>query len=88
MEAKNTGRITVKMLSEMFEKEVKGLKEMVKVLEKRLNESDVKVKQLEEKVGVKEKELAKCAEKEIKCKACEKIFDKETYITEIIKKFI
>ena len=51
MEAKNNGIMTVKILSEMFDKEVKCLKETVKVLEKRLNDSDEKVKQLEEKWG-------------------------------------
>ena len=29
-------------------------------------------------MGGKETELATCVEKEIKCKACEKVFDKES----------
>ena len=36
-------------------------------------------------MGGKEKELAKCAEKEIKCKACEKVFDKESNLKKHIK---
>ena len=85
MEAKNSGRMTVKILSERFDKEVKNLKETVKILEKRLNESDEKVKQLEEKLAENKEEPLNHDEREIKCKVCEQIFEKENRLKKHVK---
>ena len=43
MEAKINGRMTVQILSEEFEKEIKSMKCIVKLLEKRLDDSEKKV---------------------------------------------
>ena len=55
---KAKGRMTVKILSEKFDKEITHLKETVKLLEKRLENSETKMKLLEEKSS-KEKEWSK-----------------------------
>jgi uncharacterized Fe-S radical SAM superfamily protein PflX len=71
MEAKKNGRMTIKVLSEEFEKEIKSLKGIVKLLEKRLDDSERKVEILEEKLGEKEEVVEHSLEIEIKCKVCE-----------------
>ena len=80
MEAKQNGRLTLKILSEEFKKEVKYLKETVKLLENRLNNSDTKVKMLEEKLAEKPKvsekpELSENSDEvDIECNVCKDIF--------------
>ena len=71
MEAKKNGRMTIRILSEEFEKEVKSLKGIVKLLEKRLDDSEKKVEILEDKLGKREEVVENCLDKEIECKVCE-----------------
>ena len=58
MEAKKNTRITVKSLSEVFEKEMKGMKDKINNLEEKLIDSEAKIQILEDK-------LTHNAEKEI-----------------------
>ena len=78
MEAKNSGRMTVKILSERLDKEVKNLTETVKILEKRLNESDEKVKQLEEKLAENKEEPLNHDERRSNAKYVNKYLKKRT----------
>ena len=50
MEGKKNQRMTVKILNEEFDKKIQNLKETVESLEMRINDSEAKVKTLEEKL--------------------------------------
>ena len=51
MEAKKNARITIKSLSEVFEKEMTCMKDKVNDLEEKLLGSEAKIKNLEEKLS-------------------------------------
>ena len=53
MEGKKNQRMTVKILNEEFDKKIQNLKETVESLEMRINDSEAKVKTLEEKLTKK-----------------------------------
>ena len=74
MEAKKNGRLTIKILSEEVDKELKKLKQIVTSLENRLDGSEQKVKYLEEKLAQKAGETENLDEMHIKCKFCEETF--------------
>ena len=75
MEAQKNSKMTVKSLHQEFnilkEGLLKNLKDKIEVLEKRLDESETKVKVLEEKLTPKQESFVK------KCKKCDKSFDSE-----------
>ena len=79
MEAKKNGRITIKSLSEEFNKEVKYLKETVTNLGKRLNDSETKINILEEKLSKNQEVFVKDG------KECYKCDEKFTNISELNK---
>ena len=85
MEAKQNGRLTIKILSEEFKKEVNYLKETVKLLENRLNDSDTKVKVLEEKLAEKPEVSENSAKVDIECKVCKDIFQSNRTLKKHIK---
>ena len=66
MEAKKSGRLTIKNLSDEVYKEIKTLKTTLTSLEKRLDDSEQKVKHLEEKLAQKAEEIEKPEEMPIK----------------------
>ena len=71
MEAKKNGRMTLKILSKEFEKKIKSLNNTVEFLGKRLDESEKKVKILEEKFVNNRDVVEDCIETEVKCNVCE-----------------
>ena len=85
MEAKTSGRLTIKILSEHFVKEMKSLKETIAALENRLNDSDGKVKILENKLAKKEEVLENIDEIQIKCKICEEILESKKSLRKHMK---
>ena len=85
MEAKTNGRITIKMLSEHFDKEMKIMKETIISLEKRLNDSDNKVKSLEEKFPKKEEAPKNSDKVQKECKICQQIFESRKSLKSHIK---
>ena len=78
MEAKKNGRLTIKLLSEEVDKELNNLKTIVVSLEKRLDDSEQKVKYLADKLAQKEDETQNLHEMHKKCKFCEETFISKT----------
>ena len=82
MEGKKNGRLTVKMLSDEVEKEFKHLKETVKILEGKVNNANLKVKELEEKLA---RISDKSKDNQIKCNVCETEFSSRKNLRKHIK---
>ena len=78
MEPKKTGRITIKSLSEAFEKEIKYLKNKIDDLEEQISNSDTKVKDLEKKFSQKTEVCETSDEINKNCKVCGRIFDSKS----------
>ena len=74
MEAKKNGRLTIKTLSEEVDKEFKNLKKIVASLEKTLDDSEQKVKYLEEKLVQQAEGAENHEEMQIEYKFCEETF--------------
>ena len=66
--------MTIKILSEKFDKEIKHLKETVNNLANRLENSNTKIKALEDKLVQKQEDYEKLEEIEIVCKICKQIY--------------
>ena len=75
MKAKTKGRLIGKIINEHFEKEMKYLKETIISLEKRCNDSDDKIKSLEEKLAKKEEVPKNRDEVQNECTMCQQIFE-------------
>ena len=85
MEVKTNGRMTIKIFSEHFDKEMKNLKVTIKSLENRLNDSDYKVKTLEAKLAKTEEVPNNSDENQNKCKICQQIFESREILKSHIK---
>ena len=77
MEAKKNSRITIKSVKEELNKEINYLKVWMKTLENRLNISERKVSNLEDKLSkmknVTENDSKVDSKNEVKCETCEKM---------------
>ena len=74
MEGKKNGRVTIKSLSETFKKETEYLKEAVKHLENKLDNSNSRIERLEEQLAQKKEVTKMCDNTEKNCKICDNSF--------------